>query len=221
MNTFWINMKIFFGRIGCYLFTGLIYRYWSRLYRLIWEYKYRNVELWSYKTFMDLVVTMRTCKWAKDGWHQLWDAFSYPGKVQHIINTVPEADRFIGDCDEFAIYLANVITQNFKDYYGAGWGLDQGRFPMGYNGLLAEDAKVLTVMYVREDGSYGGHNVCLIYWRDGKYSYMDYDLPNTPESDIVSVVRQVMDKYAPKGTCIGWATHSPELKLQSLHWKLR
>lgn len=222
MNATWMKTKIVVGRFFCYLYLLLLYRWWSRLYRLIWEHKYSTVALQSYRNFTDLVAIMRTCVWTADGWKQIWDAFSYPGKVQFIINTDGPKPK-IGDCDEFAIYLANVLEQS-----STLGGHENGRFVLDtYEGMMVERARVLTVSWVKQDGKYGGHNVCLIDFFDLKskhhpltgpdyYAFMDYDYPNVMQVDLRGVIEQVMNKYAPGGTCIAWAIHDKDLKLEKV-----
>ena len=216
-----MNLKVSFGRIFGYLFLLLVYRWWSRLYRFIWERKYSNYPLRSYRTFDELAAVIRSCTWVKDGAKQLWDAFSYPGRVQCIIDTNAIGGRYIGDCDEFAVYLANVLEQSAT--FG---GFENGRFTLApWYGLMMDSSKILTVEWVDKNGKYGGHNVCLIEWfdtretshMDGTFSYMDYGDPDLICANIQAVLYCIMRKYAPDGTLLCWAIHDKNLNLQEVH----
>ena len=217
--------KRLLGSVFSYLYLLLICRWWTRLYRLIWEARYSTTVLTSYRSIHELVDIMRTCHWTADGWRQLWDAWSYPGRVQSIISTKPEAERLIGDCDEFAIYLAAVLEQS-----SSLGGFENGRFCLApyLGGLMVDRARVLTLIWINKDGKYGGHNVCLIDWYDlnasrhnprgaDVYSYMDYDYPNLGVVDLRGIIEQVMEKYACGGRVLAWSIHDKDLKLEEAH----
>ena len=213
MKKFWL--KTFVGHIMSYLNLLLVYRYWSRIYRFIWERQYRYVPVTTYKSLQELVLVIQTCKWSADGWKQLWDAFSYPGKVQYIINTQPPEKRFIGDCDEHALYIATALErtvngENFSISPYAEW-----------RNSVIESAQVLTVNWINKDGVYGGHNVCLITFYDRlgvtAYSYMDYGQPSIAKDTVRKVVQQVMDRYARDGIVLAWAIHDKDLHLKEVH----
>lgn len=79
------NIWLFLSRIWvyCYLrFHG--YKIWSNVYRFIWERKYKNFNLRTYKDLNALgsYLSANSKKWLADSWKQLFDAVSYPGRVQ-------------------------------------------------------------------------------------------------------------------------------------------
>lgn len=225
MNPIWIKIKTAVGQFFSFLYLLAIGRWWWRLYRLLREQRYSTVTLQSYKSFRDLVEILRTCTWTADGWEQLWDTISYPGKVQHVINTQPAGKRSIGDCGAFAVYIANVLEQSAT--FG---GFENGRFVLEpWNGLMLDRARILTVTWIDKDGNYNGHNVCLIDWYDLNatrhplngadfYSYMDYDYPKGPDLDIRGVIERVMKDYAPGGKCLCWSIHDKDLNLEQIHF---
>lgn len=201
-------LKTLVGEIGSYLYIRFVYRHWSRLYRLIWEFKYRNYLLHPYESIQDLAKAINNMKWKADDWKQLWDAFSYPGTVQSVLDN---GGGYIGDCDEFACYEATVINNGIM-----------GAYLKPFGNLRPVYAYILTVTWIDEDGEYGGHNVCLIKSFDQKrrqyfYSYMDYGLPNPEMKSIGEVVEQVLSNYGENATLLAWAMHTPELEMVKAH----
>jgi len=188
------------ARIGMFLYVKLgIYRLWSRLYQFIWERE--RVPLKKFGSFSEFVTYIRTLKWRPDTWRQLWDAFSNPYHIQYIANTDPA--RAVGDCDEFAIYEAEVLAQQ---------------------GLAAEkpwevtDTNVLTVTWYQtgeiEPGEtrMSGHNVCLLRHVDGQWSYMDYGFPSKRYATVSQVADAIIRHYAYPATLIAWARSDRDLK---------
>ena len=197
------------GFVSC----AFIYCWWSRLYRLIWEWKYSSYPVTSYRTIDDLAATMNTCVWIPDSWVHLGGSFSYPGTVQHIIDTQPAGNRQIGDCEEFAVYLANALEQSST--YG---GFLDGRFALApWNGLVVNSAKILTLGWLDVAGNYDGHNVALIEWTNGTFSYMDYFMPSDPRKNVSEILGQILLNYAPDGTLLFWSIHDKDLNFQEVH----
>lgn len=121
---------------------------------------------------------------------------------------LPESDIIVHNCDDFASYEAQVFTEQFQ---GSKW-----------QNLTVFGAEILTVMWRGE--KYGGHNVCLIKFLDGKsktfYCYMDYGWPSKIRSTVQEVVKDVMDRYAPTAVSLGWArTETTTLKPLEVSWK--
>lgn len=164
-----------------------LYRIKSTLYRHVWETQYRDYPVRTYRSFKELAVFLRTLTWVADSWKQMWDAISYPGKVEYV-GTV--GDRKVGDCDEFAIYACTAVNQSVKS----------GKFD-----TLAS-ARLLTITWL-EKYTPGGHNVCLLELPQElpsrRYAYMDYGMP-VYFSTVPAVVRGVLDRYTNAGVCIGW-----------------
>jgi hypothetical protein len=148
----------------------------------------------------DLVAFIHKLIWVADSWQQLWDAFSYPGKVQWIGT---EGDRRVGDCDEFAIYSATAILKA----NAAGY-LKEYRNP-----------RILTACWMDSKGKLGGHNVCLLE-RDGGVAYMDYGDPIHFDT-LQDLVASVIARYTREenGACIGWGVTDPvTLRPIEVHW---
>jgi hypothetical protein len=125
---------------------------------------------------------------------------------------LPESDVIVHNCDEFATYQSAIITNELKTnpFFGSDFG-------------LIKSAKVLTVAWLKTGGrtwqgnelGYGGHNVCLIEFRDGTFAYMDYGLPSKNVESIELVAKQVLGVYSPISECIGLAVTGLDLKLHN------
>jgi hypothetical protein len=196
----WRRIKIFFGRLGTYLYLSLgIYGLWSRLYRAVAEWRYRNLEISTYDSYESLVAAVRKLIWKADSWEQLWDAVSLPQRVEYVLNW--QADKRVGDCDEFAIYQVAALNKSLKT----------GKFIGDFD---LEWAAMLTVTWVDKDGKYGGHNVCLLV-KDLEYSsgyaYMDYGMPSKTRNTIREVVIDVLNRYAPAGDLLIWGVSDENL----------
>lgn len=207
----WFKAKKFWGSLGFFLFSGLrLYSMKSHLYRAIFERKFRNVEISTYSTWEALVAFVDKLVWTADSWEEGFDAFSYPGKVE-IVGNAPGVRR-VGDCDEFAIYLAAAITKSITEGVLEPW-----------RALKPHGAEILTVTWMDKNGKYGGHNACLIWWTDSrgnsKCSYMDYSEPSTAMGHPAQVKNQVMARYAPEGTCLGWSIMGHDLSVRETHWE--
>jgi len=207
----WKAIKVWMCSQAVYLYLLLIYRHWSRLYRWLFERQYKDQYLATYRTWKEIVTTLKKMTWKRDSWRQLFDAISYPGKVERILQW--NLFKEVGDCDEFAIWLVAIIKKaiyrcSLENYYG----------------LRPLDAFFLTVTWMAKDGKLGGHNVCLIEWVDLDthvdidYSYMDYQYPSKSVGSINKVVEQVLEKYGGEGAvCLGWAVHDQNLNLMEIH----
>jgi hypothetical protein len=197
----WRKIKIFFGRVGTYLYLSSgLYGLWSRIYRTLFEYRYRNLQLTTYERYEDLVAAVRKLIWKADSWQQLWDAISRPQRVEYVLNW--QVDKRVGDCDEFAIYEVATLNKSLKE------GVFIGDFDL-------EWAALLTVTWVDKAGKYGGHNVCLLI-KDLEYSsgyaYMDYGMPSRTRNTIREVVIDVLNRYAPEGDLLMWGVSSEDLR---------
>jgi len=197
------NMIIWFARlfISIYYKSGL-YSLWSKTYQFIWEYK--RTPLKEFNNIEELATYMYKLKWRPDTWKELWDATSHPEHVQWLADNEPS--HFIGDCEEFAIYIATVVdTQLSCSGCCANWKF------IG--------ADMLTVMWytpkTEENGrwSVGGHNVALIKNANGSFSYMDYGVPSWPRHTIDEVIHDVMQSCAKDSILLSHAIHDIHLNL--------
>lgn len=205
-----MNIKRFFVNLGFYLYVQLrIYKYWSKLYRLIWERKYRNVALPVYHDIQQLVNFISTLTWVADGPKELFDAVSSPQKVEWIGRL---GDRKVGDCDEFAIYITNALSLNKEIGTLQPFA---GIFPI-------KEVYFMTVPWAKgRDGKAGGHNVCLIEWAlsvGTGFSYMDYGFPSLARSTIREVVRDVRVQYAGQDDQVGYSLHDRDLNVVKVSW---
>jgi hypothetical protein len=201
----WLGIKLFFGRLGLYLYFGLrLYYLWSKVYRFVWERQYqRTLEISVYDSYRALTRVTEKLTWTADGPKQLGDVISSPEWVEYCIRT---GTKNVGDCDEFAIY--NVAALNRSLDTKAFTGDDQ----------LVE-AFLMSVMWVDADGKYGGHNVALLV-RDFEYhdmySYIDYDNPGKDRMTVREVAQDIVDRYVPGGTLMMLAVADQDLRLAQL-----
>lgn len=198
----WKELKIFVVRTLLFVYIKFrIMKYWSKFCRLLWERKRTPVK--GFQSISELVTYMRTLKWRMDTWKVLWDAVSHPEHVQWLADNDP--GRFIGDCDDFAIYEADVINKQLKG-----------------DALLAgcmQRAFMLTIAW--HDGRFGAHNVCLIQVQkdpcgpneENFWCYMDYGYPSPLRKTIEEVIVDVLTRYTDTDTVVpmGWAVSDTDL----------
>lgn len=201
MNKRITKLVLAFGPFFVDLYLRHVYRRWSRLYRWLWERKYRDVPLTEYTGFIELARVVRSKNWVADGPRQLWDAISTPQAAQWLIDARDSKQSF--DCDEFAIYLCNVIQR----------ALQKGAFA---DPNLVEACFFTVTWIVPSTGEMGGHNVCGLRWNHkGKdvYGYMDYGMPLMAMFSWAEVAERVRIRYAGthKVVSLGWSRHTPEL----------
>lgn len=173
-----------------------IYRIWSKIYRFIWE-RNKRLPLKSFLSLEELVAYVGSFKWRADTWRELGDAISSPEHVQWIAENDPK--RFIGDCDEFAVYQANVIENSLSKF--------NHNFVKQFN-----RAFVMTIMWYQHDTDvgYAGHNVCLLSTANRKYCYMDYGFPSVEVETPAEIAEMVMKRYASNYELIAWAIIDPQ-----------
>jgi hypothetical protein len=114
---------------------------------------------------------------------------------------LPETDIIVHNCDEFAIYESNVL-------YNELYNLNKNFINEGMVG-----AEVLTVCWRKsDDNKFEGHNVCLIKYDDGKFTYMDYGFPSKKVDSIDEIVNLVINKYTSDYHILGWCRMSHDMK---------
>lgn len=200
-------IKIFFFRLGTFLMLFFrLYQVNSWLYRWTFRRKYLKYPVSTYSSFDELAAFIKTLEWIKDGWQQRGDAFDYPEAVEYIGRY---GDKKIGDCDEFAVYIATALQKSVDAKQMSG----------------VDRIRILTVTWIGADGKGGGHNVCLMHFPDvslpgRSYGYMDYSLPHSYPS-VPETVKGVVEHYSPGGTCTGYGVLDPRtLATLEYHWKL-
>lgn len=173
-----------------YVFLRLgLYRLKSRLYRFLFERKYRDVPVRPVSTLIEIGRRLGPKWWRADNWRQLWDAVSYPGRVQAYIDEgVPPLSGF--DCDEFAIYTAHVLNVSRLRY--------------------VYSPRFVTVLW-RKGWLVEGHNVCA--YSDGEeLGFYDYGVWRVGHSDYAALARSVCAEFAPGAEPMAFAVHDLELR---------
>jgi hypothetical protein len=87
-------------RWAAYLASKYLYGPWSKLYRKIFERKYKKLPEDTPWSALKVRIFFRKCTWVKDKWYMFWDAISKAEKFY-------ETKR--GDCDEFACFAGTVM----------------------------------------------------------------------------------------------------------------
>lgn len=161
---------------------------WSRLYRLIFERRFEGYAIKPATSIGDVAYRLLKLKWTPDSFLQLFDAVSYPGKTQAILDGVEPQPNQGTDCDEFAFYAVEQICANPKLVPGA------------------ETARMLTVVWQTSALKFGGHNVCLIEMADGSYRLFDYFMRAELFLSVEDLALFVVAKYGlgDKTTETGW-----------------
>ena len=198
-----LRIWVWLCRVAMWLHMRLdLYRWKSAAYRALFERRFAAYPLRPYRSFRELAAFLRSLTWVSDGWRQLWDAISYPGKVEYVGSG---GDRRVGDCDEFAIYAAVAVSRSVEE------------------GVFTPEAKtwLLTVTWLKGFKP-GGHNVCLLEIPTEpphrRYAYMDYGMP-VYFGAVPAVVRGVLARYTDRAVCIGWTLSNPEtLHCVEHHW---
>lgn len=182
-------------------FASRLYVAWSHFYRFLWERKYVYAPLLKTFTSLDELGAYLKSKaplYRHDTWQQLFDAISRPRRVQGVFDGAIKDDRGL-DCDEYAIYAANVIEASM--------------LPKSNLLMETENPRLLTVCWRKVTGELGGHNVCLVTLSSGKLAFMDYGPPRGHADKVQGVIAAVMSVYAPGGDVIGWQVATPSLKV--------
>lgn len=199
----------FWYKLTTYLVFRLrIYTTWSRLHRFFFDRAAQGQELPIFENPKAMAPYLRGMGWRPDSWVDMFDAICTPEMVWHrYLNSV---DHSVGDCDEFAVFIANVIARSLRSPL---WDAN------------IDSPSILSVAFIDDAGRAGGHNVCLMrsWHRIGakfyeQWGYQDYGDPVFFGSK-EKVVEAIKNRYAGvNGTRLCWAVLSPTLELQELHW---
>lgn len=144
----------------------------------------------SFVSMNDLVRFLSTLVWTADSWREMFDAISKPEKVEEIGRG--EGDHKVGDCDEFAIYIANAMKKSIEAGY-----MQEFSFP-----------RLLTVTWMLPNGGVSGHNVCLMNHSSGMVVYMDYGHP-IHARDVETLVKSITWRYGRDATWAVYAISDP------------
>lgn len=204
-----MKLKTLLYQLGAYLYIGSrFYANWSRLHRFLFDRVARDQQLPTFATPEEIVPYLNGMVWRPDSWIDAGDAICSPQMVWY--RYINHLDHKIGDCDEFAIFLSNVIAKS----------IDEKKWT-----APIDSPALLTVTWIQPDGVGSGHNVCLLRrtHRIGlklyeEWGYMDYGKPlwaGTKER-VVSAIRHRYVGQGVIGLC--WAVHTPDLKLKEIHF---
>lgn len=188
------SIKLVFVRLGMRLVFQLrLYYFWSRLYRFLFENKYKKIPIPKFYRFSDLEHVLSLMRWEPDPITELNDAISFPGKMQYFF-LFPEENHKGTDCDEFAVYAATVIERDFKE---------------------ASSPTVMSIVWLDSSGKMHGHNVCAFQTLDKRWAHMgnwfkgeaQIGFPNT------RAIAVYFSKYENLGgQLIGYCRVTPDLK---------
>lgn len=218
MRNLFVDVLTFLGRLVAFLYVGArLMALKSKAYRWVWQRQYKDTPLKRFSSFLHLSTHMRPMRWRQDTLKELWDAVSEPGYIQHLMD---QGNREIGDCDDFAVYLAAVIK----------WSMRKGSFlDSSLHHVCLFSAMWLDPTL--ETGStqvlgISGHSVCGLKWihEDGavEYGYMDYGMPirrMKSWDEVAEHIRQRYTRQNPDTRSLGWCRNTTDLKLLEYSWK--
>jgi len=179
------------------------YPIWSKLHRLISDRAPRKagITLPLFSNIDEIVPLINDFVWRPDSLEDAGDAICSPEMVWY--RYLLDVDHKIGDCDEFAIFISSVIKKSIN----AGTWMS-----------VVEDPNLLSTTWMNPDGKVEGHNVCIL--RVGQtYGFMDYGDPvwcGAKERVPLMILNQ---RAAKNATLVGWAIHTPDLRLMEYHNK--
>ena len=106
----------FIGCLWWLIIVSRVYFIWSKVYRWLWQRKYRFVPLQQDLSVEAADKELRHLKWRADGWRELWDSTGSPHFVQHAINEVKEGreqPKRSLDCDDFSSWASHTIHKMY------------------------------------------------------------------------------------------------------------
>jgi hypothetical protein len=187
-----------------YLWMRLqLYQVKSWVVRYFTEHTFKTYPVKRYSSIAELERAMSRLTWTGDTWRQGWDAISYPGRVQALIDA---AHAELGvDCDEFGVYEAYTLRRSLED----GVLKDAIRNPL-----------LLTLGWLLPNGKPEGHNVCYMEMPDGRVAFMDYRMPVSAGTK-QELVRKIINIYGGRdAVCVGWTLSDPDtLAPVEVHWR--
>ena len=197
---FCYRMKTIVAKLG-YGFALRHWVLWSRVYRLVYHTKYRGVVLDKDLPLTNVQGAMEMLEWKPDGLRELFDVCGTPNYVQHIVNISRDNVYRQGpririrsgqpdlplDCDEFAVWAANVIERDF--------------YP-----------RLFIFSWMSERGELVSHVMCLCRQEDGRLFHIGNWGTSAPVQDLRELCLSIMKKTRAT-EAIGWAILDKNLKL--------
>ena len=206
MRSIWL----FICRLFSFLYMRLSgYKYWSYLYRAVWERKFRKIPIIIFENLNQLIVFVGGGgRWRKDSWRALFDAVSSPQRVQQIfagIEPQPETDL---DCDDYMSFTAEAIDKSIKAGFMVAEGISRVFCftVMWMKGWVATGHNVVLLEHLQTDGTF-------------LYSYMDYAGPSVKKSSKAEVAKMVRVRYgSADAVSISWCVAKPDMTPVEVHW---
>jgi len=207
--------KILVAISALLVFKLRIYPTWSKVYRWLYHGQYADSESakWSpLRTGLSPIQAqnlMNLVRWAPDGKREFWDAIGSPHWFQYALNKVQAGEkqpRGAMDCDEFAIWAANVVDEEFAP-------------------------RIASVVWVNRFQTAGGktryrikgHNVCIVQDRRAG-SILYFHIGNWGRSRNFISLEALFADVAKRGGAgenflASWAVWTPELRhVRSTIW---
>ena len=183
------NIKFYLAKIF-YPYAFIWWKWWSKLYRLLFNRKYRKIKLDENLTYVEASKILEKLKWTPDKKMQLWDVVSSPEWVQYCLSEVENTKiQPAGplDCDEYACWATNCIDPKF-------------------------DPRIFCFAW-QEDGKLSGHAMCWIQSEDGRHYHIGNWGLYGPYNSIRPACEAIISHY---DQCrpIGWALLDKNLNLQ-------
>ncbi len=112
------------------------YKYWSKLYRFLFQRKHDNIILPLYRDINKLDEQLSRLEYEKDGFKELWDSCGTPQNVQFKLDN-PHLAKGALDCDDFAVYAANTYAPKETEFvflYSVAYTDNNSKF--GFSGHM-------------------------------------------------------------------------------------
>jgi len=170
------------------------WRTWSRVYRFLFNRKYKNVVVPRNLSYIRADEEMRKLKWSADKLLQLWDVVGSPRWVQHCMNRINEGHpQPMGalDCDEYSCWAAHAIHPKYM--------------PLLF----------CFCWYDTRDKKIHGHTMCWIKNKDGKYFHLGNWGMRGPYTNLNDACLEIMNYCGAGSKPIGWALLDKDLKVQT------
>jgi hypothetical protein len=193
-----IDIYVNFIRLVLFFVHKLgLYRYWSKLYRKLYQDRFIKIQLPTSITPSEAQKKMNLLTWSPDKAKEMWDSVGSPHWVQHCINEIesgkPQPPGAL-DCDDFASWATNVIANVYRPVYLCqGWQLK--------NEAGTETAKMT------------GHAICIYRGIDTRgYFYCGNWGHIGPFNSVNLLVKDMLHR-ADGGNAVSWAAYDKRLKL--------
>lgn len=184
-------MKLWLLKIGWKIsIFSRWYKYWSKFYRWLYQkdlvLKQHDIRSFKRTSIEEVMEVINSIEYKADGPKELWDVCARPMWLECVYRQKDlglPIEKGPMDCDEFAVWAANVYDN----------GLPRDR---NFNRLLS-------VAYLKDGKKVGGHMVCVIYYPEtntfahvGNWGYRD------GFESLLDVINDILKEF--NSTLIGW-----------------